>query len=78
MHVSSVQRAVAEAAKLAGVTRPVSCHVLRHSFATHLLEARVDVRAVQKLLGHKDLRTTMIYLHVTDRRLLGIRSPLDG
>jgi len=78
MHVSSVQRAVREAALAARIARPVSCHVLRHSFATHLLEASVDVRTVQKLLGHRDLRTTMIYLHVTDRRLLGVRSPLDG
>jgi len=78
MHVSSVQRAVREAALGARIARPVSCHVLRHSFATHLLEASADVRTVQKLLEHKDLRTTMVYLHVTDRRMLGVRSPLDG
>jgi integron integrase len=79
-HVSedSVQRAVKLAIKQAGLTKFGSCHTLRHSFATHVLEAGYDIRTVQELLGHKDVRTTMIYTHVLNRGGRGVRSPLDG
>jgi len=74
---SGLQRAVKSAAKLAGINKPVSPHTFRHCFATHLLEAGYDIRAVQELLGHKDVRTTMIYTHVLQRGGLAVRSPLD-
>lgn len=73
----SVQRAVRQAVKQAGITKAGSCHTFRHSFATHLLEDGYDIRTVQELLGHRDVRTTMVYTHVLNRGGRGVRSPLD-
>jgi integron integrase len=77
LHESAVQRAVADAARRAGVTKRVTYHTFRHSFATHLLEDGYDIRTVQELLGHRDVSTTMTYLHVVKRGALGVRSPVD-
>ncbi len=77
LHPTVLQRAVHLAAKDAGLTKRVSCHTFRHSFATHLLQAGYDIRTVQELLGHSDVRTTMIYTHVLNRGGYGVRSPAD-
>ncbi len=78
-HISEnlVQKAVKEASARAGITKKVSCHTFRHSFATHLLEAHYDIRTVQELLGHSNVATTMIYTHVLNRPGLSIKSPAD-
>nr|WP_243317303.1 integron integrase [Geothrix paludis] len=78
LHPESVQKAVRLAARAAELVKPVTPHVLRHSFATHLLAAGHDIRTVQELLGHKDVATTMIYTHVLNRGGRGVASPLDG
>jgi integron integrase len=75
---SVAQRAMSRAIKSVGIAKRAGCHTLRHSFATHLLEAGYDIRTVQQLMGHRDVRTTMIYTHVTKRGSLGVRSPGDG
>jgi len=77
VHQTIVQRSVKEAVRLSGVTKHAGCHTLRHSFATHLLEAGYDIRTIQELLGHKDVSTTMIYTHVLNKGGRGVRSPLD-
>ena len=77
LHEKGVQRAVQQAVHRAGLSQPASCHTLRHCFATHLLEDGYDIRTVQELLGHSDLKTTMIYTHVMTKGARGVRSPLD-
>ncbi len=77
IHESSPQKAIRGAAKKAGLAKRVTCHTLRHSFATHLLENGYDIRTIQELLGHKDVSTTMIYTHVAQLGALGVKSPLD-
>jgi integron integrase len=77
VHPTVLQRAVADAARRAGIAQRVGCHTLRHSFATHLVESGADIRTVQELMGHRNVNTTMLYVHVLNRGGLGVRSPLD-
>jgi site-specific recombinase XerD len=73
-----IQRAVKRAVARAGIAKAASCHTLRHSFATHLLESGTDIRTLQELLGHRSAQTTMIYTHVLNHGGRGVRSPLDS
>ncbi len=77
MHERVIQRAVQAAVRSAGIIQPASCHTFRHCFATHLLEAGCDIRTIQELLGHSDIRATMLYTHVLGNGVRGVKSPLD-
>ena len=74
---SGLQKAVKRAARRAGIDKRVTCHTLRHSFATHMLEKGINIRVLQEIMGHADLRTTEIYTHVMDRDISKLSSPLD-
>ena len=77
MDESILQHAVKQAVREAGINKPASCHTFRHSFATHLLENGYDIRALQELLCHKSVSTTMVYTHVLNRSGIAVKSPLD-
>jgi site-specific recombinase XerD len=72
-----MQRAVRLAIRKAGIVQPAGCHTFRHCFATHMLEGGYDIRTVQELLGHADVRATMLYTHVLGKGAMGVKSPLD-